>query len=198
MTPIPTPPNATHPKTRAQWRRWLAAHYTRREGVWLVSFKAATGKPRVGYAESVEEALCFGWIDSTAHTLDDERSMQWFAPRKPRTGWSRLNKQRIAQLIESGRMHEAGFAKIEQAKKDGSWSLLDEVEDLAVPADLTRAFKAYPGSRTNCEAFPPSARKGILSWIVMAKRPETRAARVEHTARLAQENVRANQWKPTR
>ena len=110
------PDNAIHLTTRAEWRAWLEQHHTRPEGVWLISSKKATGKPRVAYEEAVEEALCFGWIDSIQRTLDDERAMLWFAPRKPRTGWSKLNKQRIERLTAAGLMAPAGLAKIEAAR----------------------------------------------------------------------------------
>jgi uncharacterized protein YdeI (YjbR/CyaY-like superfamily) len=147
------------------------------------------------YGEAVEEALCFGWVDSKANTLDDERSRLWFAPRRPRTGWSRPNKERIARLIASGRMHPAGLAKVEAAQRDGSWTSLDKVEELEIPPDLARAFRGHLGSRSNFEAFPRSAKRGILEWIHVAKKADTRARRVEETARLAAQNIRANQWK---
>jgi uncharacterized protein YdeI (YjbR/CyaY-like superfamily) len=194
MNPLPT--NAVHPETRAAWRAWLEAHHTRTEGVWLVSYKKATGKPRVEYDASVEEALCFGWIDSKANKLDDERSMLWFAPRKAGTGWSRPNKERIARMLAAGLMHASGLAKVEQAKADGSWNLLDGVEELEIPPDLRSALAAYPRAAACFEAFPRSAKRGILEWILTAKKPETRARRIADTARLADQNVRANQWAP--
>ena len=174
----------------------MAANHTRAEGVWLITYKKAAGKPTLSYEESVEEALCFGWIDSIARKLDEERSMLYFAPRKAGSGWSRPNKTRIERLMADGRMAPAGLAKIEAAKADGSWTLLDAVENLEVPDDLAAEFARYPDARANFDAFPRSARRGILEWIVQAKRPETRAKRVAETARLAQANVRANQPRP--
>ena len=194
---MPDPPsNAVHPATLADWHAWLAANHTRAEGVWLITYKKAAGKPTLSYEESVEEALCFGWIDSIARKLDEERSMLYFAPRKADSGWSRPNKTRIERLMADGRMAPAGLAKIEAAKADGSWTLLDAVENLEVPDDLAAEFARYPDARANFDAFPRSARRGILEWIVQAKRPETRAKRVAETARLAQANVRANQPRP--
>lgn len=190
------PPNAVHPLTRDEWRAWLEKNHTRTEGVWLVTYKKASGKPRVGYEEAVEEALCFGWIDSKANKLDDERSMLWMSPRKPRTGWARTNKERIERLIASGRMTAAGLAKIQAAKQDGSWNALDAAEALEIPPDLEKALAEHGAARQNFEAFPPSTKKGILTWIGTAKKPETRAKRVEETARLAAENIRANEWRP--
>lgn len=188
-------PDRVHPLGVADWRAWLAAHHARQAGVWLVSYKKATGKPRLTYDEAVEEALCWGWVDSLPRTLDAERSMLYFAPRKAGSGWSKLNKARVARLEAEGRMQPAGRAKVEQAQADGSWSLLDEVDALVVPPDLEEAFARHPGAAEHFAAFPPSARRGILEWIVQAKKPETRAKRIDETARLAAQNVRANQWK---
>jgi len=189
------PPNSTHPKTRAEWRQWLADNHSRAEGVWLISYKKATGKPRFEYSEAVEEALCFGWIDSKPNKLDDERSMLWFAPRKNGAGWSKPNKERVEKMLTAGLMAPAGLAKVEAAKKDGSWAALDAVEALEIPPDLAKALKASKAAQTNFEAFPRSVKRGILEWILNAKRPETRAKRVEETARLAEKNIRANQWR---
>lgn len=194
MTAAPDP--STHPLTRTEWRQWLMANHTQPTGVWLVSYKKATGKPRVEYDEAVEEALCFGWIDSKPRKLDEERTLLWFAPRKRGTGWSRPNKLRIERMGKAGLMVDAGLAKIEQAKRDGSWSKLDAVEDLEIPADLAQALAAYDSADSNFTAFPRSAKRGILEWIANAKTIETRAKRVNETARLAAENVRANQWRP--
>lgn len=194
-TPKKVPSNSIHPETRAEWRAWLSVHHQREEGVWLITYKKATGKPRVEYDEAVEEALCFGWIDSKPGKLDEERSMLWFAPRKPGTGWSRLNKERVAKLIATGLMMPAGLAKIEAAKRDGSWNALDSVEALEIPPDLAAALAAYPNAAAHFEAFPRSVKRGILEWISTARKPETRAGRIEETARLAEENIRANQWR---
>lgn len=187
------PEDAVHPKSVAEWRRWLAKHHGRAEGVWLVTYKKDTGKPRMEYAEAVEEALCWGWIDSKPATLDDERSMLWMAPRRPRTGWSAANKARVARLAATGRLKPAGVAKIEAAKADGSWSLLDTVEALEVPEDLARALELAKGD-AHFAAFPNSVRKQLLEWVRSAKKPETRGKRVAEIARLAAMNIRANQW----
>jgi len=184
-----------HPLTRVEWRAWLEANHTRPEGVWLVTYKRATGQPRVEYEEAVEEALCFGWVDSKANTLDEERSILWFAPRKKGSGWSRPNKERIERMAAAGKMAPAGLAKIEAAKADGSWALLDDVEQLIVPPDLLAAFVALPPAAENFDAFPRSVKRGILEWIAQARRAETRAARVAETARLAADGKRANQWR---
>ena len=152
------------------------------------------GGPQIGYDESVEQALCFGWVDSRDRTLDDRRTMLWFAPRKARSGWARSNKERIERLTAAGLMEPAGLALVEAAKADGSWTLLDAVEDLVVPDDLAAALDSAPPARAHWEAFPRSVRRSILEWIVHARRPETRARRVAVTAELASRNERANQW----
>jgi uncharacterized protein YdeI (YjbR/CyaY-like superfamily) len=193
MTDIPA--NSVHPHTRAEWRAWLEQNHMRAEGIWLISYKKGTGKPRFEYSDAVEEALCFGWIDSKPNKLDDERSLLWFAPRKRGTGWSALNKQRVEKLVAARLMAPAGIAKIDAAKADGSWYALDEVESLVVPPDLEAAFAANPPALQNFEAFPRSVKRGILEWISHAKRPETRSKRIEETASLAAQNLRANQWR---
>lgn len=184
------PPDAVQPPDRATWRKWLVQNHDRSKGVWLVRYKTATGKPRVEYNDAVEEALCFGWIDGQAKTLDTTRSMVWFAPRKPRSVWAKSNKERVERLVAAGLMHPAGLVKVEQAKADGSWSLLDAAENLEIPADLAEALAANPPAAAHFATFPPSVRKMIIGWILLAKRPETRAARVAETARLARENIR--------
>ena len=189
------PPNSVHPKSRAEWRKWLEENQARKEGIWLISYKKDTGKPRFDYDESVEEALCFGWVDSKPAKLDDERSMLWFAPRKPKTNWSKLNKDRVEKMIKAGLMAPAGLAKVEAAKKDGSWNALDGVEALEIPPDLAKALSKNKTAKEYFEAFPRSVKRGILEWILNAKRPETRTKRIEETVSLAEKNVRANQWR---
>ena len=188
------PENAVMPDGAASWRRWLAENHQRDTGVWLVVFKKSTGKQKLSFDDAIDEALCFGWIDSKPRKLDDERTMLWFAPRKPKTGWSRINKAKIARLSRDGRMAPAGKAKVAAAIDDGSWTLLDAVENLEIPEDLATAFEAHPGSRQNFDAFPRSTKRGILEWILQAKRAATRQKRVVETAELAARNERANQW----
>lgn len=195
MPARPSAEDQVHPSTRAEWRDWLRVNHTRAQGAWLVTFKKRTGRPRVEYAQAVEEALCFGWVDSKPRSLDDERAMLWFAPRKPKSPWSKLNKARVKKLIRDGLMTPAGLAKIAAAKKDGSWSSYDGVESLEIPADLGAALRASPKAKTHFDAFPPSSKKIILWWITTAKKPETRARRVLETVRLAENNERANHYR---
>jgi uncharacterized protein YdeI (YjbR/CyaY-like superfamily) len=190
-----TPPDSVHPHTRQEWRAWLEENHARPAGVWLISDKKAAGRPRLEYEAAVEEALCFGWIDGKSNKLDEERSMQWFAPRKPGSGWSRPNKERVARLLAAGQMAPAGLAKVEAARADGSWFALDAVEALEIPPDLAAGLSAHPPARAYFDAFPRSVKRSILEWIASARRPETRARRIAETARLAAENLRANQWR---
>jgi uncharacterized protein YdeI (YjbR/CyaY-like superfamily) len=179
------------PDTLADWREWLATNHARPAGVWLVTWKAGAPGRTITYEESVEQALCFGWVDSQAKGLDTERTMLWFAPRRARSGWARTNKQRIERLTAAGLMAPAGQAVIDAAKADGSWTLLDDVEDLVVPADLAAAFAAHPGARENWDAFPRSPRRAMLVWLVEAKKPQTRAKRVAEIAERAALGQRA-------
>ncbi len=195
MSASSAPEDSVHPETRAAWRDWLRRHHRRAAGVWLVQWKTATGRPRIGYDAAVEEALCFGWIDSLPRALDAERSLLWFAPRKPGSGWSKPNKDRVERMIAAGRMAAAGLAKVEAAQADGSWSRLDAVEALEVPDDLAAALAAHPPAAASWDGFPRSVRRGILEWIAAARTPGTRAGRVVETARLAQRGERANQWR---
>jgi uncharacterized protein YdeI (YjbR/CyaY-like superfamily) len=179
-------------KSRAALRAWFEKNHGGAESVWIVTYKKAEGAAYVPYEDVRDEALCFGWVDSRIAKVDAARSMLLVSPRKPKSGWSAINKARVKALTEEDRMAPAGLARIEAAKKDGSWTKLDGVETLAEPKDLIAAFRRHAGSKGHWSAFPPSARRGILEWIGAAKRPETRAARVEETARLAAENIRAN------
>lgn len=160
-----------------------------------MSWKKHTGRPALTYEESVEEALCVGWVDSKGNKLDDDRTMLWFAPRKPTSGWSRPNKERIARLSAQGLMLPAGEAVVAAAQANGAWSLLDDVENLVVPDDLAAELDRYPGARATWDAFPRSVRRGVLEWIVQAKRAPTRAKRIAETAEKASRGERANQWR---
>jgi uncharacterized protein YdeI (YjbR/CyaY-like superfamily) len=182
-----------HPEDRAAWRAWLDANHTRSSGVWLVTWRSGTGRPVLSYDDQVEEALAYGWIDSKARKLDEERTMMWMSPRKPGSAWSRPNKVRIERLEQAGLMTDAGRRAIDSAVRDDSWTRLDSVWDLVVPEDLDAAFRAYPGSRDNWEAFPVSARRASLQWIVEARTDATRSRRIETTATEAAAGRRVNQ-----
>jgi uncharacterized protein YdeI (YjbR/CyaY-like superfamily) len=166
-----------HLESAGEWRAWLAANHASVDGAWLVSWRAPTGRPFVTWDEAVDEALCFGWIDATRQSIDDERSEQWFCPRRKGSGWSRINKDRITRLGAEGRLAPAGLVVIESAKADGTWTLYDQVEALVVPDDLAVALDGV-GARAAWDELAPSLRKQALVQLVLAKRPETRAKRV--------------------
>jgi uncharacterized protein YdeI (YjbR/CyaY-like superfamily) len=180
------------PANRAEWRQWLAEHHASLPGVWLVYCKKASGQPSVTYAEAVEEALCFGWIDSHPRKLDADRTQLLFTPRKPKSGWSRVNKERLERLEAAGQLMPAGLAAIARAKQNGAWESLDAAEAGLVPDDLATALAANAPAAQHFAAFSASTRKMILTWVLGAKQPETRARRITETVRLAALNKRAN------
>jgi uncharacterized protein YdeI (YjbR/CyaY-like superfamily) len=178
---------------RAAWRAWLEANAGTSRGIWLVYDKGPSR--RLSYADIVEEALCFGWVDGQGRPLDDRQAMLRLTPRSPRSGWSRVNKQRVERLTAAGLMTPAGLAAVEVARERGTWTALDEVEDGVEPDDLRAALDAVPAARREWDAFPRSARRAILEWVGSAKRPATRAQRVATVVGEASEGRRANQWR---
>jgi len=183
MTP-PADLPLIEPANRRQWRDWLEAHHADSPGVWLAVGKKGNPVTDLSYADAVEEALCFGWIDSVVNRLDENRYKQRMTPRRPGSGWARTNKERVARLAGQGLLTRAGIAAIDAAKADGSWARLDEAEALVVPADLAAALAENEASEGSFAALPASTRKQILHGIGSAKRPETRANRI-HAAVLA-------------
>ena len=176
---------------RATWRIWLEENHATATGAWLVTWRPRSGRAALDYEAAIQEALCFGWVDGTAGTVDEDRRKLYFAPRKPRSLWAASNKARVERLIRDGRMTPAGLAAIERAKTNGSWTVLDGPERLEVPGDLAAALEARPPAAANFGAFPPSARKALLGRIAIARRPETRAARIAQIAEAAERNERA-------
>ncbi len=177
--------------SRGQWRGWLKENHGQTVSIWLVTYKKHTGKRYLNYDAVVEEALCFGWIDSVPRKLDGDRTMLLLSPRRAKSPWSKLNKERVAKMEAAGQMTAAGWAKIERAKADGSWVFLDDVEALVIPEDLAAALAANGQAKDYFEAFSPSSKRGILQWIKSAKRSETRQKRIEKTAVMAAENKKA-------
>ena len=161
-------------------------------GVWLVSWEKATGKSFVPYSDTVDEALCFGWVDSRVDSLDDQRGMRLFTRRNPKSPWSRINKDKATRLMKQGLMAEAGARVVAAAQSNGAWTVYDEIEDLVMPPDLAAALADNEAARTCFDNFPPSSKKNILWWIKSARKPETRTARVSKTVELAAENRIAN------
>lgn len=180
-----------HPPDRAAWRAWLAEHHGTTRGVWVMSWRRTSGREAIPYEELVLEALCFGWIDSTVNTLDDERGLQLMTPRKAKSTWTRLNRQRVADLEAQGLLTDAGRLAVEVAQANGWWTILDPVEDLVEPDDLAAALDAVPAARAEWDGFPPSARKQMLWWVISAGKPETRANRIARIVGDAEEGRRA-------
>ena len=179
-------------KTQKEWRNWLEKNHRSEKAVWLIFYKKGSGTQSTNYAETLEDALCFGWIDSKANKRDDESYYQYFAKRKPESNWSKVNKEKVAKLIEKGLMAAAGFESIDIAKRNGTWSALDEVEELIIPSDLQLLFDNNKRAFENWENFPRSVKRGILEWILNAKRPETRQKRTAETVELAEKNIKVN------
>lgn len=180
-----------HPPDRAAWRRWLDEHHGTARGVWVVSWRKASGREAVPYEELVLEALCFGWIDSTVNILDDDRGLQLMTPRKAKSTWTRLNRQRISDLEAQGLLADAGRRAVDVAQANGWWTIYDPVEDLLEPDDLAAALDAVPAARGAWDGFPPSSRKQMLWWVLSAGKPETRATRIEKIVAEARAGRRA-------
>jgi len=183
-----------YPTSRAAWEEWLAQNHLSETAVWLVFHTKASGKFSLSWSEAVDVALCYGWIDSKKIKIDDETSHQFFSKRKPNSTWSKINKEKVTRLIEGGRMQAAGLRCIEVAKQNGSWILLDEVEELIVPADLKAEFDKYPETQQYFESLSKSIRKMMLQWLVLAKRPETRQKRINEIAQCAKQNQKPKQF----
>ncbi len=183
------------PKNKQQWRRWLEKNHDKKQSIWLILYKKSANVTTISRSEALDEALCFGWIDSTARPVDDDQFMQSFTRRKPNSVWSKINKGNVDRLIAEGLMMPAGHQSIEVAKKNGSWSILDDVEELKVPRDLTKALKSQPGAKEYFMCLSKSVKKSMLQWIVLAKRPETRQKRIEEIATLAAQQLKPKQFR---
>ena len=180
-----------HFKNRKEWRKWLIHNHDNSNGIYLILFKVSSENHNMRWEEAVQEALCFGWIDSTVKNIDHERRRQLFTPRKPKSVWSKLNKSYIEHLIKDGLMHESGLIKIERAKEDGSWTALDAVENLIIPEDLQAAFDKNTEAYSNYSAFSKTYKKGYLYWLNQAKRPETRAKRIKEIISNCKNNIKS-------
>lgn len=180
-----------YPKTRTQWRAWLEKNHEKEKSVFLILHNKKSKKPSVTYEEGVEEALCFGWIDSTHYKRDDESSYLYFTKRKPNSVWSKLNRDRVAKLKRQGLITPAGQKMINLAKKNGQWGALMEIEKLVIPPDLKKEFSKNKMAWKYFDAFSPSSKKMILFWIKSAKRPETREKRIKDTVQKATKNIKA-------
>ena len=182
----------TTASSRSEWRNWLQKHHDSYTFVWLEIFKKDSGTPSVTYKEAVDEALCFGWIDSKPNKKDSKSYYQFFAKRNPKSNWSKVNKEKVEILIAQGLMTSAGLKMIELAKENGSWNFLNQVEKLELPIDLEQLFSQNTKALENWNTFSKSSRRGILEWIANAKTPQTRVKRIQETVELASQNLKAN------
>lgn len=173
-------------------REWLADNHTTSSSVWLVRYRKHTGDRHVSWSELVDELLCYGWVDSLPRKLDADRTMIRISPRNPKSNWSGINKEKVARLRREGRMTPAGEALVEQAKANGCWTFLEDVEQLIVPPDLEAALGQNPDAGRYFERFPDSSKRGILEWIKTAKTDATREKRIRETVEKAARNVKAN------
>lgn len=184
-----------HAKARKEWRKWLEKNHQSEKSVWLIIYKKESDTQSVYYPEAVDEALCFGWIDSKPNKRDEHSYYQFFAKRNPKSNWSKVNKEKVAKLLEQGLMHRSGLEMIELAKQNGTWTALDEVENITIPDDLKMLFSKNKTAFENWENFPRSSKRGILEWIMNAKKPETLQKRIEETVSLAEKNIKANHYR---
>lgn len=183
-----------YPESQTEWRQWLERNHSSQQSVWLVFYAKSSEKPSITWSEAVDVALCFGWIDSKKIKIDEQTSHQFFSKRKAQSTWSKINKEKVRQLIDSGLMTQAGLDIIEVAKQNGSWALLDEVEELIIPKDLEKAFRKHKGSKDYFLSLNKTVKKMMLQWIVLAKRPETRQKRIDEIAELTGQKKKPKQF----
>ena len=183
------------PNDRQDWRTWLESNHKNQTSIWLIFYKKKSPKYNLSWSESVDEALCFGWIDSTKRTIDTEKYKQYFTKRKPKSNWSKINKDKVKTLIKLGLMKEEGYKSIEIAKNNNSWTFLDEVEALVIPEDLKTEFKNHIGSAEYFDRLSNSSKKILLYWIVSAKKVETRRNRIIEIAENASNNSKPKQFR---
>ena len=183
------------PYDKQDWRKWLELNHNKKEAVWLIFYKKKSSNSNLNWSESVDEALCFGWIDSVKRPIDIEKYKQYFSKRKANSTWSKINKDKVDYLTSENLMQEAGYKTIEIAKKNGSWSILDEVEALVIPEDLKKEFNERVGSLEYYESLSKSAKKILLAWVVLAKRTETRQKRIIEIAENASRKLKPKQFR---
>lgn len=178
------------PKSQTDWRHWLKKNHKSKQSVWLIYHTKKSNVPSLSWSDAVDEALCFGWIDSTRKKINDISFMQFFSKRKPKSNWSKINKEKVQQLIDSKRMTKQGYESVEIAKQNGYWTILDEIEEVIIPEDLEIAFKKYNGSKDYFLSLSKSTRKIILSWIILVGKQETRQKRIEEVVESAALNLK--------
>ena len=184
-----------HPENRKSWRKWLELNHDKTKAVWLFFYKKKSPKYNLSWSDSVDDALCYGWIDSTKKTINEEQYKQYFSKRNAKSNWSKVNKEKVKTLTEQGLMQEAGYKSIEIAKENGSWTILDAIEALIIPEDLTAEFANYEGAATYFDSLSKSAKKILLYWIMSAKRKETRQKRILEIAENASQQMKPKQFR---
>ena len=187
--------NSYCPADKDDWRKWLSKNHIKEDSIWLIVYKKNSLSPNLNWSEAVDQALCFGWIDSTKKSIDGEKYMQYYCKRKPKSNWSKINKEKVKILIEKGLMEKAGYKSIEVAKANGSWSYLDAVEALVIPEDLKEAFKNQEGSLEYFNSLSKSIKKGLLYWVISAKRSETRQNRIAEIVQNASRSMTPKQFR---
>lgn len=183
------------PTNKQDWRKWLELNHKKKDAIWLIFYKKKSPNYNLSWSESVDEALCFGWIDSTKKSIDNEKYIQYFCKRKPKSNWSKVNKDKVKILAEEGLMKEAGRKSIEIAKENGSWTFLDAVEALVIPEDLKEEFANHEGSMEYFDSLSKSAKKILLYWVVSGKRKETRQKRILEIAENASQKLKPKQFR---
>lgn len=183
------------PYDKKDWRKWLQLNHNRKDAVWLIFYKKKSPNHNLSWSESVDEALCFGWIDSTKRTIDSEKYKQYFSKRKAKSNWSKINKDKVKPLIDQGFMEEEGYKSIEIAKENGSWTILDEIEALIIPEDLKKELANHKSSIEYFDSLSKSAKKILLHWVVSAKRKETRQKRILEIVENASNNLKPKQFR---
>jgi len=187
--------NTLHATTRNEWRKWLDKNHQSEKSVWLIIYHKGSDIKSIYYDEAVEEAICFGWIDSIAHKRDEESKYQLFSQRKPKSNWSKANRERAEKMLVQGLMTPNGQKLIDLAKNTGTWEALVDVQNSVIPDDLQIQLNKNNTALKNFLAFPPSSKRIILEWIFNAKKEETRQKRIEETVRLAADNIKANHYR---
>ena len=183
-----------YPRSRQEWRDWLQDNHAKKQSVWLIYYKKKSNVSTILYSDAVDEALCFGWIDSKSKPIDEHKFMQFFSKRKEKSVWSKVNKEKIERLTEEGLMTNAGYEIIEKAKLNGSWNILDEAEALHIPKDLEGEFDKRPNAKLYFLSLSRSDKRNILQWLILAKRQETREKRITEIVELADKNQKPKQF----
>ncbi len=183
------------PYDKKDWRKWLELNHKKKGAVWLILYRKKSPNHNLSWSEAVDEALCFGWIDSTKRTIDNEKYKQYFSKRKAKSNWSKINKDKVKTLIDQGIMEKEGYKSIEIAKENGSWTILDEVEALVIPKDLKEEFANHKGSMEYFASLSKSVKKILLHWVVSAKRKETRKKRILEIVENASNDLKPKQFR---